>query len=107
MYLLGSERVDSIGVIGDRFKEGVNINKFLLVLGNVIFVLVDLFMGKKKVMVSYRDFVFIKLFQNVLGGNSKIIMIVALFLVDINYDEILGILRCCNFILYLKLLFEI
>lgn len=36
--LVGFERVDSIGVTGDRFKEGVNINKFLFVFGNVIFV---------------------------------------------------------------------
>lgn len=36
--LVGFERVDSTGVTGDRFKEGVNINKFLFVFGNVIFV---------------------------------------------------------------------
>lgn len=36
--LVGFERVDSTGVTGDRLKEGVNINKFLFVFGNVIFV---------------------------------------------------------------------
>lgn len=43
---VGSERVDVIGVIGVRFKEGGNINKFFVILGNVIFVLggfVDIF----------------------------------------------------------------
>lgn len=45
------------------------------------------------ILVFYRDFVLIKLLKNVLGGNSKIIMIVVLFFVDINFDEIFFILR--------------
>ena len=32
----GSERADSTGATGDRLKEGVNINKSLSALGNVI-----------------------------------------------------------------------
>ena len=55
--------------------------------------LADLSMGKKKVMVPYRDSVLTKLLQNALGGNSKTIMIAALSPADINYDETLSTLR--------------
>ena len=50
-------------------------------------------MGKKKVLVPYRDSVLTKLLQNALGGNSKTIMIAALSPADINYDETLSTLR--------------
>ncbi|XP_074645604.1 kinesin-like protein KIF28 isoform X2 [Tubulanus polymorphus] len=91
--LAGSERADSTGATGDRLKEGANINKSLSALGNVISALADLSMGKKKVMVPYRDSVLTKLLQNALGGNSKTIMIAALSPADINFDETLGTLR--------------
>ncbi|XP_031552052.1 kinesin-like protein KIF28P [Actinia tenebrosa] len=91
--LAGSERADSTGATGDRLKEGANINKSLSALGNVISSLADLSMGKKKVLVPYRDSALTKLLQNALGGNSKTIMIAALSPADINYDETLGTLR--------------
>ncbi|XP_041375232.1 LOW QUALITY PROTEIN: kinesin-like protein KIF28P [Gigantopelta aegis] len=91
--LAGSERADSTGATGDRLKEGANINKSLSALGNVISALADLSMGKKKVMVPYRDSALTKLLQNALGGNSKTIMIAALSPADINYDETLSTLR--------------
>ncbi|XP_046842712.1 kinesin-like protein KIF28P [Xenia sp. Carnegie-2017] len=91
--LAGSERADSTGATGDRLKEGANINKSLSALGNVISALADLSMGKKKIMVPYRDSVLTKLLQNALGGNSKTIMIAALSPADINYDETLSTLR--------------
>lgn len=50
--LVGLERVNFIGVIGVCLKEGVEINRFLLILGCVIVVLVDFFIGKKKKGVS-------------------------------------------------------
>ncbi|KAL4235255.1 hypothetical protein ACF0H5_006893 [Mactra antiquata] len=91
--LAGSERADSTGATGDRLKEGANINKSLSALGNVISALADLSMGKKKIVVPYRDSVLTKLLQNALGGNSKTIMIAALSPADINYDETLSTLR--------------
>ncbi|XP_022096097.1 kinesin-like protein KIF28P isoform X3 [Acanthaster planci] len=91
--LAGSERADSTGATGDRLKEGANINKSLSSLGNVISALADLSMGKKKVLVPYRDSVLTKLLQNALGGNSKTIMIAALSPADINHDETLSTLR--------------
>jgi hypothetical protein len=56
-------------------------------------------MGKKKVLVPYRDSALTKLLQNALGGNSKTIMIAALSPADINYDETLGTLRYCDWLL--------
>ncbi|OAF69255.1 hypothetical protein A3Q56_02996 [Intoshia linei] len=94
--LAGSERADSTGATGDRLKEGANINKSLSALGNVISALADLSMGKKKIMVPYRDSALTKLLQNALGGNSKTIMIAALSPADINYDETLSTLRYAN-----------
>jgi hypothetical protein len=46
--LAGSERANSTGATGARLKEGCNINKSLLVLGNVINTLADKALGKKK-----------------------------------------------------------
>lgn len=39
--LVGSEWVMKIGVVGDRLKEGSNINKFFIIFGLVILVFVD------------------------------------------------------------------
>ncbi|KAK3092350.1 hypothetical protein FSP39_001728 [Pinctada imbricata] len=91
--LAGSERADSTGATGDRLKEGSAINQSLSTLGNVISALADLAMGKKKVLVPYRDSVLTKLLQSALGGNSRTIMIAALSPADINYDETLSTLR--------------
>ena len=46
--LIGSERQKSTEATVDRLKEGNNINKSFLVLGNVINTLADKAMGKKK-----------------------------------------------------------
>ncbi|XP_052768758.1 kinesin-like protein KIF28P isoform X2 [Mya arenaria] len=91
--LAGSERADSTGATGDRLKEGSAINQSLSTLGNVISALADQAMGKKKVLVPYRDSVLTKLLQSALGGNSRTIMIAALSPADINYDETLSTLR--------------
>uniref|UniRef100_H2ZMC6 Kinesin-like protein n=1 Tax=Ciona savignyi TaxID=51511 RepID=H2ZMC6_CIOSA len=91
--LAGSERADSTGATGDRLKEGANINKSLSALGNVISALADQSLGKKKVVVPYRDSALTKLLMSALGGNSKTIMIAALSPADINYDETLSTLR--------------
>ncbi|KAL4221956.1 hypothetical protein ACF0H5_018007 [Mactra antiquata] len=91
--LAGSERADSTGATGDRLKEGSAINQSLSSLGNVIKALADQSMGKKKVVVPYRDSTLTRLLQNALGGNSKTIMIAALSPADINYEETLSTLR--------------
>ena len=92
--LAGSERQKSTEATGDRLKEGCNINKSLLVLGNVINTLADKAMGKKKdVLPPYRDSALTRILQNALGGNSKTVMICALSPASINYEETLSTLR--------------
>jgi hypothetical protein len=92
--LAGSERSASTGATGDRLKEGCNINKSLLVLGNVINTLADKATGKKKdALPPYRDSALTRILQNALGGNSKTVMICALSPASINYEETLSTLR--------------
>jgi len=91
--LAGSERASSTGATGDRLKEGCNINKSLLVLGNVINTLADKAMGKKKdILPPYRDSALTRILQNALGGNSKTVMICAFSPASINYEETLSTL---------------
>ncbi|CAJ0928469.1 unnamed protein product [Ranitomeya imitator] len=80
--LAGSERADATGATGVRLKEGGNINKSLVTLGNVISALADLSQDaanhlakKKQVFVPYRDSVLTWLLKDSLGGNAKTIMI--------------------------------
>jgi len=92
--LAGSERSSKTGATGDRLKEGCNINKSLMVLGNVINTLADKAMGKQKnVLPPYRDSNLTRILQNALGGNSKTVMICALSPASINYEETLSTLR--------------
>ena len=57
--LAGSETTSKTGATGDRMKEGVNINKSLSALGNVISALVD---GKSQ-HIPYRDSKLTRLLQ--------------------------------------------
>jgi hypothetical protein len=92
--LAGSERASSTGATGDRLKEGCNINKSLLTLGNVINVLADKALGKSKnILPPYRESNLTKILMNALGGNSKTVMICALSPAAINYEETLSTLR--------------
>ena len=70
-------------------KEGVNINKSLSALGNVISALVD---GKGK-HIPYRDSKLTRLLQSSLGGNTKTLMMAAISPADYNYNETLSTLR--------------
>ncbi|XP_039300662.1 kinesin-like protein KIF18A isoform X1 [Nilaparvata lugens] len=68
--LAGSERGMVTGCSGLRFKEGANINKSLLALGNCICNLAD---GLKH--IPYRDSKLTRLLKDSLGGNCHTIMI--------------------------------
>ncbi|XP_067353661.1 kinesin-like protein KIF16B isoform X5 [Channa argus] len=101
--LAGSERADATGATGVRLKEGGNINKSLVTLGNVISSLADMTqdgvntnLKKKSVFVPYRDSVLTWLLKDSLGGNSKTIMIATISPADVNYGETLSTLRYAN-----------
>ncbi|XP_030587648.1 kinesin-like protein KIF16B isoform X6 [Archocentrus centrarchus] len=101
--LAGSERADATGATGVRLKEGGNINKSLVTLGNVISALADMAQGgantnlkRKSVFVPYRDSVLTWLLKDSLGGNSKTIMIATISPADVNYGETLSTLRYAN-----------
>ena len=67
--LAGSERAKRTQAQEDRFREGVNINRGLLALGNVISALGD--ENGCKSHIPYRDSKLTRLLQDSLGGNVK------------------------------------
>eukprot|EP00929_Paragymnodinium_shiwhaense_P070356 TRINITY_DN3563_c1_g1_i1.p1 TRINITY_DN3563_c1_g1~~TRINITY_DN3563_c1_g1_i1.p1 ORF type:complete len:1077 (+),score=366.82 TRINITY_DN3563_c1_g1_i1:258-3488(+) len=75
--LAGSERVKSTEAEGIRLTEGVNINKSLSALGNVINALSSMATAgvKTKVFVPYRDSKLTRVLQESLGGNCLCTMI--------------------------------
>lgn len=92
--LAGSERVGRTLATGDRFREGVNINKGLLCLGNVISILAD--PTKKGNHVPYRDSKLTRILQDSLGGNAKTLMITCVSPSDDCFNESLNALRYAN-----------
>ncbi|XP_076261045.1 kinesin heavy chain 73 isoform X3 [Rhynchophorus ferrugineus] len=92
--LAGSERAVKTGAVGERLKEGSNINKSLTTLGLVISKLADQSSGKQKdKFVPYRDSVLTWLLKDNLGGNSKTVMVATLSPAADNYEETLSTLR--------------
>ena len=73
MDLAGSERIKRTGAEGARMKEGININRGLFVLGQVVSALSE--MGQKDTNkfsgnnhIPYRDSKLTRLLQDSLGG---------------------------------------
>lgn len=93
--LAGSERAVKTGAVGERLKEGSNINKSLTTLGLVISKLADQASGNrnKDKFVPYRDSVLTWLLKDNLGGNSKTVMVATLSPAADNYEETLSTLR--------------
>ncbi|PAA86959.1 hypothetical protein BOX15_Mlig023364g1 [Macrostomum lignano] len=89
--LAGSERAVKTGAVGDRLREGSNINKSLTTLGLVISALAD--NSKTKKFVPYRDSVLTWLLKDNLGGNSRTLMVATLSPAGDNYEETLSTLR--------------
>ena len=89
--LAGSERAKKTGASGATLKEGININKSLLVLGNVISALSE--EGKKGNFVPYRDSKLTRILQDSLGGNSRTSMIACVSPAESNFDETLNTLN--------------
>jgi hypothetical protein len=89
--LAGSERVKRTKAQGQRLQEGININKGLLALGNVINAL-----SEGKGHVPYRDSKLTRMLQDSLGGNSRTVMIACVSPADVNLEESLNTLRYAN-----------
>lgn len=89
--LAGSERASATGCKGVRFKEGANINKSLLALGNCINNLAD---GIKH--IPYRDSKLTRLLKDSLGGNCRTVMIANIGPSSLTYEDTYNTLRYAN-----------
>lgn len=89
--LAGSERASATGCKGVRFKEGANINKSLLALGNCINNLAD---GIK--YIPYRDSKLTRLLKDSLGGNCHTVMIANIGPSSLTYEDTYNTLRYAN-----------
>ncbi|KZR97529.1 Kinesin-like protein, partial [Daphnia magna] len=89
VYVAGSERASKTDAVGERYAEGVNINKELLSLGNVISALYE----SNPRHIPCRDSKLTWLSQDSHGGNSHTLMIACVGPADSNYEESLSTLR--------------
>ncbi|KAL6783888.1 KIN4 [Auxenochlorella protothecoides x Auxenochlorella symbiontica] len=86
--LAGSERLKRTGATGARLQEGIDINKGLSELGNVISAL-----SEGKPHVPYRNSKLTRMLQDSLGGNSRTLMVACVSPADINLEESMNTLR--------------
>ena len=93
--LAGSERAKRTQAVGQRLKEGIEINKGLLVLGNVIAALASS-SNTNKPFVPYRDSKLTRLLRGSLGGNHKTLMVACVSPSADNLEESLNCLRYAN-----------
>ncbi|PIK62575.1 putative kinesin-like protein KIF18A-like [Apostichopus japonicus] len=91
--LAGSERATVTTNRGARFREGANINKSLLALGNCINALAD---AKRKGHVPYRNSKLTRLLKDSLGGNCKTVMIAAISPSHLSFEDTYNTLRYAN-----------
>lgn len=75
-------------------REGININRGLLVLGNVISALTDT--TSKSIHVPYRESKLTRILQDSLGGNSLTGMIACVSPAESNYEESLNTIKYAN-----------
>ena len=95
--LAGSERASATRNNGARMKEGANINKSLLALGNCINALCQPGMvGARGKHVPYRNSKLTRLLKFSLGGNCKTVMIVCVSPSSAHYDETHNTLKYAN-----------
>ena len=92
--LAGSERIKKTGASGSIMREGININRGLLVLGNVISALTEI--SSKSVHVPYRESKLTRILQDSLGGNSLTGMIACVSPAESNYEESLNTIKYAN-----------
>ncbi|NWU97640.1 KI18A protein, partial [Upupa epops] len=92
--LAGSERARATNAKGARFREGTNINRSLLALGNIINALAD--PKTKKQHIPYRNSKLTRLLKDSLGGNCRTIMIAAVSPSSLFYDDTYNTLKYAN-----------
>ncbi|XP_054828122.1 kinesin-like protein KIF18A [Eublepharis macularius] len=92
--LAGSERACATNGKGARFREGANINRSLLALGNVINALAD--PKSKKQHIPYRNSKLTRLLKDSLGGNCRTIIIAAVSPSSMFYDDTYNTLKYAN-----------
>lgn len=90
--LAGSEKLGKTQAEGTRRQEGININRGLFVLGQVISALSEQ-RSKHKRKPPYRDSKLTRLLQDSLGGNSQTIMIACVSPATTNTEETINTLR--------------
>ena len=89
----GSERASKTDNKGARLKEGANINRSLLALGNCITALAD----KKRVgHVPYRDSKMTRLLKDSLGGNCRTVMLANISPSHRQFEETVNTLKYAN-----------
>ena len=94
--LAGSERQKRTKAEGKRLQEGIDINKGLLALGNVISALGDDTRRAANGHVPYRDSKLTRVLQDSLGGNSQTVFIACASPADSNTEETLNTLKYAN-----------
>ncbi|KAH8095176.1 hypothetical protein JL720_2454 [Aureococcus anophagefferens] len=92
--LAGSERAANTKNRGDRLKEGANINRSLLTLGNCINALGD--KSNRGQFVPYRDSKLTRLLKDSLGGNCRTVMIANISASNASFEETLNTLKYAN-----------
>lgn len=92
--LAGSERQKSTNATGQTLKEGANINKSLLTLGNVINKLGQQGKGgKKSGFIPYRDSKLTRILKQSLGGNTLTSILVAVTPAPMHREETVSSLK--------------
>eukprot|EP00514_Thraustochytrium_sp_LLF1b_P012413 CAMPEP_0184554888 /NCGR_PEP_ID=MMETSP0199_2-20130426/36238_1 /TAXON_ID=1112570 /ORGANISM="Thraustochytrium sp., Strain LLF1b" /LENGTH=1198 /DNA_ID=CAMNT_0026951077 /DNA_START=241 /DNA_END=3837 /DNA_ORIENTATION=+ len=94
--LAGSERAKRTKAAGERLKEGIDINKGLLALGNVISALGDESRRVPAAHIPYRDSKLTRILQDSLGGNSRTLMIACVSPADVNFEETMNTIKYAN-----------
>lgn len=107
--LAGSERAANTKNRGDRLKEGANINRSLLTLGNCASLLslslsLDTIAGinalgekaSRGQFVPYRDSKLTRLLKDSLGGNCRTVMIANISAASTSFEETLNTLKYAN-----------
>ncbi|XP_035376866.1 kinesin-like protein KIF18A [Electrophorus electricus] len=92
--LAGSERASATNAKGARLREGANINRSLLALGNVINTLAD--PKSKKTHIPYRDSKLTRLLKDSLGGNCRTVMIANVSPSSYSYEDTHNTLKYAN-----------